>query len=96
MLFTGKVKLEEVGADAIKVSWDPAALQIAGVHWIVIRALPKNKLLRTVGMKIRASVGKAVLTGNLRPSSTYAIRVADKRRRGFAYLLGEITTLSRR
>ena len=77
----------------IGVSWNAKALRKGRVRRIVLKAHPKNKSLPIVRKKIAALKGKAIITGALKPSSTYVIRVVDASKSGFTYTIGEITTL---
>ena len=81
-----------MGTDVIGLSWNAEALQRGGVHRIAIKAYPKDKSLPIVRMKINTSEGKTLITGDIKPSTTYVIRIVDMHKRGFVYSLGEVTT----
>ena len=82
-----------MGTDVISVSWNPDALDKAGVTDIELVAEPINESAPSSQMIVNAASGEASLTENIRPSTTYEVYVEDEGNSGFTYSLGETTTM---
>ena len=89
----GKFRIEIIQSKIIGVSWDARALEQGNVTNILLVADPISDSLSPSGTWAKSATGKASITDNLKPSTTYVIHIKDTGVGRFAYTLGEITTL---